>query len=108
MGTAVNLTGANGQQSLIDVKLAGDGTAFALWREKAAGSAGWDIRAAVKAAGSNSWNTPQTLVTARDKSAGAGLTLTSDGGTVMTWLKGSSTDGLLAALTSSWDKSTGS
>ncbi|MFF2515832.1 dihydroxyacetone kinase subunit DhaK [Streptomyces sp. NPDC058086] len=60
-GPAVSLTGADGQQSLIDVQVAGDGTAFALWRNKAAGATTWDIQAVVKPVGSDKWAAPHTL-----------------------------------------------
>jgi hypothetical protein len=107
-GTAASLTPADGQQSLIDVKVAGDGTAFALWRNKAAGAASWDIQAAVKPAGSDTWGSPHTLYTSSDDAALAVLAVTSDGHAVATWTNGSGSDGSLAALSTTFDPATGS
>lgn len=106
-GTAVGLTSADGQQSLIDVKVAGDGTAFALWRDKAVGATTWDVQAAVKPAGSETWGSPHTLYTSRYDTALAVLAATPNGHAVATWMNGGD-DGSLAALSTTWDPATGS
>ncbi|MDQ0935252.1 hypothetical protein [Streptomyces turgidiscabies] len=103
---AATLTGAEGQQSLIDVKAAGDGTVFALWLDKAAGATTWDVQAAVKPAGGNTWGAPHTLSTGRGKNAEADLAVTADGHAVVTWLDGDS--GALADLAATWDPAQGS
>ncbi|MFE1885608.1 hypothetical protein [Streptomyces diastatochromogenes] len=106
-GTAVGLTESDGQQSLIDVKVAGDGTAFALWRDKQAGADSWEIQAAVRPAGSGTWSAPKALVTNQGASADAVLAVTADGGAIVTWLTGSGADGSVAARFSTWDAATG-
>ncbi|MEV5011181.1 hypothetical protein [Streptomyces sp. NPDC055692] len=104
--TAVALTGADGQQTLIDVQLAGDGTAFALWRDKAARATGWDFQTAVRPAGSATWSAPHTLATGRDKNSAAVLAVSADGRAVVTWLDGSGADGSLVALAAGWNPAT--
>ncbi|MFE9313066.1 hypothetical protein ACFYM5_36535 [Streptomyces sp. NPDC006706] len=104
--TAVSLTGAYGQQTLIDVQVAGDGAAFALWRDKAAGAGGWDFRTAVRPAGRATWGAPHTLATGRDKNSAAVLAVSADGRAVVTWLDGSGADGSLVALAAGWDPAT--
>ncbi|MGW2701800.1 hypothetical protein [Streptomyces sp. NPDC001340] len=101
--TAAGVTGSDGQQSLIDVKVSGDGTAFALWRDKQAGASSWEVRAAVRPAGSDTWGAPRTLLTDQGASARAVLAVTADGGAVVTWLTGSGADGSLAARFTAWD-----
>ncbi|MFH9863023.1 hypothetical protein [Streptomyces sp. NPDC017202] len=106
--TAAALTGAGDQQSLIDVRTAGDGTAFALWRNKASDATTWDIQVAVKPAGSGMWSAPHTLATGRGKDGEAVLAVTVGGRAVVTWLDGSGLDGSLTALAADWDPATGS
>nr|WP_168504752.1 hypothetical protein [Streptomyces sp. S1D4-11]QIY93307.1 hypothetical protein HEP87_02885 [Streptomyces sp. S1D4-11] len=106
-GPAVSLTGADGQQSLIDVQVAGDGTAFALWRNKAAGATAWDIQAVVRPAGSDKWAAPHTLFTSGNATAPAVLTVTADGHAEAAWTTGTYTDGSLAAVSAGWDPATG-
>lgn len=105
---AAALTGADGQQSLIDVRTAGDGTAFALWRDKAAGATTWNFQVAVKAAGGDTWSAPHILATGRGATAGAALAVSADGQAVVTWLDGSSADGTLVDLAATWDQAQGS
>ncbi|XER99981.1 hypothetical protein HEP87_57595 [Streptomyces sp. S1D4-11] len=97
-GPAVSLTGADGQQSLIDVQVAGDGTAFALWRNKAVSATAWDIQAVVRPAGSDKWAAPHTLFTSGNATAPAVLTVTADGHAEAAWTTGTYTDGSLAAV----------
>ncbi|MEV7236597.1 hypothetical protein AB0N06_22240 [Streptomyces sp. NPDC051020] len=104
--TAVALTGADDQQTLVDVQVAGDGTAFALWRDKAAGATSWDFQAAVRPAGSAMWSAPHTLATGRDKSSPAVLAVSAAGRAVVTWLDGSGADGSLVALAAGWNPAT--
>jgi hypothetical protein len=104
--TAVALTGADDQQTLVDVQVAGDGTAFALWRDKAAGATSWDFQAAVRPAGSAMWSAPHTLATGRDKSSPAVLAVSAAGLAVVTWLDGSGADGSLVALAAGWNPAT--
>ncbi|WP_328681031.1 hypothetical protein [Streptomyces sp. NBC_00343] len=106
-GSAAGLTGADGEQSLIDVQVAGDGTAFALWRNKAAGAATWDIQAVVRPAGSDTWAAPHTLFTTANATAPAVLTVTADGHAEVAWMTGTYTDGSLAAVSAGWDPATG-
>ncbi|MES4886491.1 hypothetical protein [Streptomyces sp. NPDC096012] len=106
-GPAVALTGTGGQQSLIDVKVAGDGTAFALWRDKAAGATTWDIQAAVRPAGSGTWSAPHLLFASDNATAPAVLTVTADGHAQAAWTTGSYNDGSLAAVSAGWDPATG-
>ncbi|MGM9382959.1 hypothetical protein [Streptomyces antibioticus] len=101
--TATALTDDQGQQGLIDVRTAPDGTAFALWRDKAADASTWEIRAAVKAAGGDVWSAPHTLLTGVSASAEARLAVAPDGRAVVTWVAGSGTDGSLTALAVTWD-----
>ncbi|MFE2096085.1 hypothetical protein [Streptomyces sp. NPDC059468] len=105
--TAAGVTGSDGRQSLIDVQVAGDGTAFALWRDQQAGAADWEIRAAVRPAGSGTWGTPRTLLTNQGANARAVLAVTADGGAVVTWLTGNGADGSLAARFTTWDAAAG-
>lgn len=105
--TAAPLTGADGRQSLIDVKVAQDGTAFALWRNRAAEATTWDFQVAVKAAGSGTWGAPHTLATGRHDTSEAVLAVTAGGQAVVTWLAGSGLDGSLAALAATWDPAAG-
>ncbi|WP_189711315.1 hypothetical protein [Streptomyces phaeofaciens] len=106
-GTGAALTGADGRQSLIDVRSAADGTVFALWRDQAAGASTWEIRAAVKAAGGDTWSAPHTLLTGVGASAEARLAVTAGGRAVVTWVTGSGTDGSLSALAATWDAAAG-
>ncbi|NEC86526.1 hypothetical protein [Streptomyces sp. SID12501] len=102
------LTGTDGQQSLIDVKVAADGTAFALWRNKAAGETTWEFQAAVRPAGSSTWGAAHTLATGRDKTAGATLVTAADGRATVAWQEGSYLDGSLALLAATYDPGTAS
>ncbi|MGW3628918.1 hypothetical protein ACWD7F_01920 [Streptomyces sp. NPDC005122] len=104
---AAGLTGAGGQQSLIDIQVAGDGTAFALWRNKPAGATTWDIQAVVRPAGSDTWAAPHTLFTSANATAPVVLTVTADGHAEAAWTTGSYTDGSLAAVSAGWDPTTG-
>ncbi|MEU0633873.1 hypothetical protein [Streptomyces sp. NPDC005989] len=104
--TADTLTGADGQQTLIDVQVAGNGSAFALWREKATGATGWDFRTAVRPAGSATWSASHSLATGRDKNSAAVLAVSANGRAVVTWLDGSGADGSLVALAASWNPAT--
>ncbi|WP_052808630.1 hypothetical protein [Streptomyces cyaneogriseus] len=104
---AAPLTGADGRQSLIDVKVAQDGTAFALWRNKAAEATTWDFQVGVKAAGSGTWSAPHTLATGRHDTSEAVLAVTAGGQAMVTWLAGSGLDGSLAALAATWDPAAG-
>ncbi|MFF7974329.1 hypothetical protein [Streptomyces sp. NPDC007905] len=104
---ATGLTGADGQQSLIDVKVAGNGTAFALWRNKAADATAWDIQAAVKPANSGTWSAPHTLFTSGDAAAQAVLAVTADGHALAAWTTGNGNDGTLATLSAGWDPAAG-
>ncbi|MFK0151426.1 hypothetical protein ACIQVK_04985 [Streptomyces sp. NPDC090493] len=106
-GAAVGLTGTDGRQSLIDVKVAGNGTAFALWRNQAAGASTWDVQAAVRPAGSDTWSAPHTLFTSTDASAAAELTVTADGHAETAWRTGTYTDGSLALVSAGWNPATG-
>ncbi|MFG2956228.1 hypothetical protein ACGF5O_21205 [Streptomyces sp. NPDC048291] len=106
-GSAVSLTGTDGQQSLIDVEVAGDGTAFALWRNKAAGATTWDVQAAVRPAGSDAWSAPHSLFTSSDASVRAVLTVTADGHAEAAWVTGTYADGSLTTLSAGWDPATG-
>ncbi|MEU6653960.1 hypothetical protein ABZ904_32130 [Streptomyces sp. NPDC046900] len=106
-GSAVGLTGTDGRQSLIDVKVAGNGTAFALWRNKAAGATTWDIQAAVRPAGSDTWSAPHSLFASNDAPAPAVLTVTADGHAEAAWRTGNYNDGSLAAVSAGWDPATG-
>lgn len=106
-GPAVGLSGADGQQSLIDVEVAGNGTAFALWRNKAAGATTWDIQAVVRPAGSDTWAAPHTLFTSGNATAPAVLTVTADGHAEAAWTTGTYNDGSLAAVSAGWDPATG-
>lgn len=106
-GPGVSLTGTDGQQSLIDVKVAGNGTAFALWRDKAAGSTTWDVQAAVRPSGSDTWSAPHSLFASDDATAPAVLTVTADGRAEAAWTTGSGNDGSLAAVSAGWDPATG-
>ncbi|MFF7195055.1 hypothetical protein ACFZAM_15245 [Streptomyces sp. NPDC008079] len=103
---AVALTGADGQQTLIDVQVAGDGAAFALWRDKAAGATGWDFRTAVRPAGTTTWSAPHTLATGRAENSAAVLAVSADGRAVVSWLDGSGADGSLVALAAGWNPAT--
>lgn len=105
---AVALTGADGQQVLIDVRTAGDGTAFALWRDRAAGADTWDYKVAVKAKGGTAWAPAHTLATGRSKGAQAELTVTPTGQAVVTWLAGGGAAGDPTALAATWDPAQGS
>lgn len=106
--TATTLTGADGQQNLIDVRTAGDGTAFALWSDKAAGATTWDVDVAVKPAGGDTWGAPHALVTGLEQSSGADLAVTADGHAVVTWRDGDGNDGSLVDLAATWDPAQGS
>ncbi|WP_329375380.1 hypothetical protein [Streptomyces sp. NBC_01483] len=106
-GPAVSLTSTDGQQSLIDVKVAGNGTAFAMWRNKAAGATTWDIQAAVKPSGSDTWSAPHTLFTSGNATAPAVLTVTADGHAQAAWTTGNYNDGSLATVSAGWDPATG-
>ncbi|MFF3562333.1 hypothetical protein ACFYXS_20060 [Streptomyces sp. NPDC002574] len=103
--TPVALTGAGGRQSLIDVKVAGDGTAFALWRDQAADAATWELRVAVKPAESGTWTPAHTLLTDTGKNAEALLAVTADGHGVVTWRTGDGTD--VVAVAATWDPAAG-
>ncbi|MFD6025084.1 hypothetical protein [Streptomyces griseoluteus] len=106
-GSAVALSGTGSRQSLIDVKVAGNGTAFALWRNKAAGATIWDIQAAVRPASSNTWSAPHSLFTSDNETAPATLTVTADGHAHAAWTTGSYTDGSLAVVSAGWDPAAG-
>ncbi|MEH0517501.1 hypothetical protein QA860_40945 [Streptomyces stelliscabiei] len=96
------LTGADGRQTLIDAKTAGDGTTFALWRDRAADGTHWDFDIAVKAAGSGTWGASHTLATGRASTSPAVLTVTPTGQGVVTWVEGRGPDGDLAAVAATW------
>ncbi|MER5598311.1 hypothetical protein [Streptomyces sp. NPDC002265] len=106
-GPAVAVTGTGGQQSLIDVRTAGNGTVFALWRNKAAGATAWDIQAVVRPAGSNTWSAPHLLFTSDNATAPVELTVTADGHAEAAWTTGSYADSSLAAVSAGWDPATG-
>ena len=105
---ATALTGADGRQTLIDVKTAGDGTTFALWRDRAADGTHWDYDVAVKAAGSDAWGASHTLATGRESTSPAVLTVTPTGQAVVTWVEGGDVDGDLAAVAATWTPAEGS
>ncbi|MCX4978796.1 hypothetical protein [Streptomyces sp. NBC_00620] len=104
---ATALTGADGQQTLIDVQTAGDGTTFALWRDRAADGTHWNFDVAVKSAGSNTWGASHTLATGRESTSPAVLTATPTGQGVVTWVDGRSVDGDLAAVAATWTPAEG-
>lgn len=106
-GPAVALTGTGGQQSLIDVEVAGNGTAFALWRSKAAGATTWDVQATTRSADSDAWSAPHSLFVSDDATAPTELAVTADGHAEAVWRTGSYTDGSLAAVSAGWDPATG-
>lgn len=106
-GSAVGLSGTGSRQSLIDVKVAGDGTAFALWRNRAPEDTTWDIQATVRRAGSNTWSAPRSLFTSYNETAPAELTVTADGHADVAWTTGSYTDSSLATVSAGWDPATG-
>ncbi|MEU4037260.1 hypothetical protein [Streptomyces collinus] len=105
-GPTADLTGADGKQSLIDVKVAGDGTAFALWHDKAAGAADWQVRAAVRPKGSDTWSAPHTLFSSGYADTRTALAVTADGHAVVAWLTGDGSEGSLAAVSAGWDPAT--
>ncbi|MFM9695969.1 hypothetical protein [Streptomyces europaeiscabiei] len=102
------LTGADGRQTLIDVRTAGDGTTFALWRDRAADGTHWDFDVAVKPAGAHTWSASHTLATGRESTSPAVLTVTPTGQTVVTWVEGRGVDGDLAAVAATWTPTGGS
>ncbi|MFF7845044.1 hypothetical protein ACFZC6_40825 [Streptomyces ossamyceticus] len=105
--SAAALTGADGQQTLIAVRAAGDGTAFALWRNRAAGAGTWDFEVVVKAAGGSTWGAPHTLATGRSKGSLVELTVTPTGQAVVTWLDGGGAAGDPTALAATWNPAQG-
>ncbi|MFC9846584.1 hypothetical protein ACFWFF_31030 [Streptomyces sp. NPDC060223] len=104
---ATALTGADGQQTLIDVETAGSGTTFALWRDRAADGVNWNFDVAVKAAGSSTWGASHTLATGRESTSPAVLTVTPTGQAVVTWVDGRGVDGDLAAVAATWTPAEG-
>jgi hypothetical protein len=104
---AAALTGADGQQTLIDVKTANDGTTFALWRDRAADGTHWNYDVAVKAAASSTWGAAHTLATGRESTSPAVLTVTPTGRAVVTWVEGRDADGDLAAVAATWTPAEG-
>ncbi|MER6354940.1 hypothetical protein ABT186_24780 [Streptomyces sp. NPDC001634] len=101
-GTPAGPTGADGQQILGDVKVAGDGTASALWRDQAAEATTWDFVIAVKPAGGDTWGAPHSVATGRGETAEAPVLAVACGGqAVVSWLDG--TDGTPADLAITWD-----
>ncbi|WP_405951435.1 hypothetical protein OG588_39560 [Streptomyces prunicolor] len=104
---ATALTGADGQQTLIDVKTADDGTTFALWRDRAADSTNWNFDVAVKTAASSTWGAAHTLATGRESTSPAVLTVTPGGQAVVTWVEGKYVDDDLAAVAATWTPAQG-
>ncbi|KPI02180.1 hypothetical protein OK074_5364 [Actinobacteria bacterium OK074] len=104
--TATALTGADGRQTLVDVKSAGDGTVFALWRDEAAGATTWDFKVAVRAAGGTTWSAARTLVTGEGASAEAELAVTPGGGAAVTWRTGSTAENAVSAVAAIYDPAT--
>ncbi|MFG2776892.1 hypothetical protein ACGFY7_03405 [Streptomyces prunicolor] len=105
---ATALTGADGQQTLIDVKTADDGTTFALWRDRAADGTHWNFDVAVKTAASSTWGAAHTLATGRESTSPAVLTVTPTGQAVVTWVEGRGVDDDLAAVAATWTPAQGS
>lgn len=104
---ATALTGAEGQQTLIDVQTAGDGTTFALWRDRVADGTHWNFDVAVRADGSSTWGIVRTLATGRESTSPAVLSVTPTGQAVVTWVDGRDADGDLAAVSASWTPAKG-
>ncbi|MFJ5302655.1 hypothetical protein [Streptomyces sp. NPDC088350] len=101
------LTGADGQQTLIDVETAGDGTTFALWRDRAADGTHWNYDVAVKSAGSGTFGAVHTLATGRESTSPAVLTVTPTGRAVVAWVEGRDADADLAAVAAIWTPAEG-
>lgn len=102
------LTGADGQQSLIDVKTADDGSTFALWRDRAADGTYWNFDVAVKTANSSTWGAAHTLATGRESTSPAVLTVTPTGQAVVAWVEGRDVDDDLTTLAATWTPADGS
>ncbi|MEV0471666.1 hypothetical protein [Streptomyces prunicolor] len=104
---ATALTGADGQQTLIDVKTADDGSTFALWRDRAADGTHWTFGVAVRTAKSSTWSAAHTLATGLESTSPAVLTVTPGGQAVVTWVEGRYVDDDLAAVAATWTPAQG-
>ncbi|MFC4034440.1 hypothetical protein ACFO3J_23600 [Streptomyces polygonati] len=100
----VGLTDSTGQQSVVDVKAAGDGTVFALWRDRAAGASDWQFQIAVRRAGSGVWGAPHTVFAGVSAlTPPPSLVVTRDGHATVAWVNDLSAAVTPVILTSDWD-----